>query len=113
MGNKRPRCTARNVVVKEDAHQANRRAALNRRGVKAAGRKVKHGFNLLPPDMKLLNDLFNIGPCFKVLENSRDGHSRILRAHAPLSLSGTLSTAGHWDQSSFAILITPPFIIAL
>src|SRR5579862_2297289 len=29
-----------------------------------------------------------------------------LNTHAPLTLPGTLSTAGHWDQSSAAITIS-------
>src|ERR1700676_5169865 len=31
--------------------------------------------------------------------------------HAPLRLSATLSTAGHWDQSRVAMLL-PPLIVA-
>jgi hypothetical protein len=32
--------------------------------------------------------------------------------HAPLRLSGTLSTAGHCDQSRLAMMFPSPFIVA-
>src|SRR5260221_12517029 len=34
-----------------------------------------------------------------------------LNTHAPLTLPGMLSTAGHWDQSRIAMFV-PPFIAA-
>src|SRR5882724_638452 len=34
------------------------------------------------------------------------------KTQAPLTLPGTLSTAGHWDQSSDAIVQILPFIVA-
>src|SRR3984893_5793334 len=44
--------------------------------------------------------------------NTADTGIRVSRnTHAPLSLPGTLSTAGHWDQSRTAIFF-PPFIVA-
>src|SRR5271157_2023036 len=43
--------------------------------------------------------------------NTADTGIRVSRnTHAPLSLPGTLSTAGHWDQSRVAMFFTLPFL---
>lgn len=46
-----------------------------------------------------LNDLVDGEPVFKILEDGGDGNARPRNTHAPLSLPGTLSTAGQVDQS--------------
>ena len=57
-------------------HTALRR---NRRRIKAAGGEFKHRFNLFGAYVKLLNDFLNVGARFKVLEDRRNRHPRILQ----------------------------------
>ena len=76
-----------------------RRCSVNWDRIKTAGGKFKYGIDLLPRDVELLDDFFYGGAGFKV-SNTADTGIRLLRnTHAPFSLPGTLSTAGHWDQS--------------
>ncbi len=78
------------------------------RRVEAAGGKLKHLVDLFARDVELLDDFVDRGASFEVFEY---GGMRVLRnTHAPLRRPGTLSTAGHCDQSSVGILVTP-FIV--
>ena len=70
----------------------------------AAGGKLKNRLNLLARDVKLLHDLIDIRTASKFSKTTDTGRLVFLKTHAPLSLSGTLSTAGHWDQSRVAAI---------
>ncbi|MFZ1011150.1 MAG: hypothetical protein WAN65_30205 [Candidatus Sulfotelmatobacter sp.] len=49
------------------------------RGVKAAGRKVKHGDNLFPRHAEPLHDFFDTCAGFEVLENGGNRHTGVLK----------------------------------
>src|ERR1019366_5320592 len=53
-------------------------------------------------------DVVDVGAGFDIFEDCSDGHTGPRSTHAPLTLPGMLSTAGHCDQSRFAIA-GPPF----
>jgi hypothetical protein len=61
--------------------------------------------------MKLLNDFLDAGAASRFSKMAETGIRASFKTHAPLSLSGTLSTAGHWDQSSVAMCL-PSFHLA-
>ena len=70
--------------------------------VEAAGREFEHGLNLLRRHMKLFNDFVNVEPASRFSKTVATGMRVSLKTHAPLRRSGTLSTAGHCDQSRLA-----------
>ena len=92
-------------------HHAFKRACLSehRRGsthrrIQAAGGEFQHHHDLFPPQMMPFHDFVHSGPNSR-FSNSRETGIRVsLKTHAPLTLPGTLSTAGHWDQSRAAMV---------
>ncbi len=88
-------------------------AAVNRWGVKAAGRKFKHGFNLLPPHMKLLNDLVDIGPRLKILEDRGDRHPRVLQHPCAAEPVRHAFHGGALGSIKICHARNSPFIVAL
>ena len=97
-----PRDALRRHMVKENEHS---RRGGDRR-VEAPGGELKHGVDLFPRNIELLNDLVYAGSSFEVSNTADTGMRVFLNTHAPLSRPGTLSTAGHWDQSRVAMLFT-------
>jgi hypothetical protein len=80
-----------------------------RRRIEAPGCEFKHRLNLLPRDIVLLDYFFNARAHFKVFKNRSHRHPGILKkTHAPLRLPGTLSTAGHCDQSRLPAMMSAP-----
>jgi hypothetical protein len=65
--------------------------------------EFQHGLNLLSCDAELLHQLVN-AHILQILEYSGDRRPCVLDTHAPLRLPGMLSTAGHCDQSSVAMV---------
>ncbi len=92
---RRRRSRTDRAVVKEDKHRADGVSA------EALGYEVLNGRHLLARDVELLDDLVN-AQIVEVLHYRRHRQTRTAE-HAPPTLSGTLSTAGHWDQSSAAM----------
>jgi hypothetical protein len=80
-----------------------------RRSVETPRRKFKHRLNLLPRYIVLLDDFLNARTSSRFSNTVATGIRVSRNTHAPLRLSGTLSTAGHCDQSSVAVamLCTP------
>jgi hypothetical protein len=58
-----------------------------------------------------LFDDFGDAHVFEVLDDGGHGRRVLRNTHAPLTLPGTLSTAGHWDQSRVAIVVASCFIM--
>jgi hypothetical protein len=69
----------------------------------ALGYEVENGRHLLARDVELLDDLLN-AQILEVLDDGGHRQAGTLEHQAPLTLPGMLSTAGHWDQSSAAML---------
>jgi len=59
--------------------------------------------SLLASDIELFDDFLDSRTGFEVFKHGRDRHSRIAKYQAPFKRPGTLSTAGHFDQSRPAI----------
>lgn len=76
---------------------------VHRRGVEAAGGEFEHSLDLLLGHVELLDDFVDGGTSFEVSKTVATGMRVSRNTHAPLRLSGTLSTAGHWDQSRIAM----------
>jgi len=51
------------------------------------------------------HDVVNIGSGFQIFEDGGYQHRVPFKTHAPLTLPGTLSTAGHCDQSRIAMFL--------
>jgi hypothetical protein len=90
---------------KEDAHRPRVGANTRGRKIEAAGGKFKHRFHLLRVHMKLLNDFVKVGACSRFSKIAETGIRVPFKTHAPPILSGTLSTARHWNQSSVAMCL--------
>jgi hypothetical protein len=74
------------------------------RGVEAARRELKHLVDL----MSNCSTISSIVAPASRFSNTAETGIRVLRnTHAPLSRPGTLSTAGHCDQSRVDILVAP------
>jgi hypothetical protein len=69
-------------------------------------RQVEHCRDLLARHVELLDDLVD-AEVLNILLTVAPRRRVPLNTQAPLSLPGTLSTAGHWDPSSAAIVGTP------
>ena len=80
----------------------------NRLSAEALRHEVEHCRDLLARHVELLDNLVD-AEILEVLDDGGDGQRVPLNAQAPLTLPGMLSTAGHWDQSSDAMVGTPYF----
>jgi hypothetical protein len=66
----------------------------------AAG-KIENRIDLFPRQPVVqLNQFVDSNAVIQILQHNRDGLRVSLNTHAPLTFPGTLSTAGHCDQSS-------------
>ena len=72
----------------------------------ALGDEFEYSRDLLACHVELLHDLLD-AEVLQVLDDGGDGEPCTLNTQAPLTLPGMLSTAGHWDQSSAAMVGTP------
>jgi hypothetical protein len=70
---------------------------------KALSHEIQYGQHLLPRHVELLDDLVD-AEILEVLDDGGHWQASTLEHQAPLTLPGMLSTAGHWDQSSAAML---------
>ena len=71
--------------------------------MKTKRRKIQDFCYLFPRYIEPFNNLINAGSRFQILKYSSYGIRVPRNTQAPLTLPGTLSTAGHCDQSSVAI----------
>ena len=78
---KRLRSAARDVMVKQDAHQG-KVMRWRGRDIETAGREFEHGLNPITPHMKLLNDFVDIGTRSKVLEDRGNRLRVSFKTHA-------------------------------
>ena len=69
--------------------------------------ELEDGLNLLPRDAEFFHQFVN-AHVLKIFKNRRNRHPGSLKTHAPLRLPGTLSTAGHCDQSRLLAMIYAP-----
>jgi len=74
-----------------------------RGNVQAASREFQHCVDLLSGDVEFLHYIFDSQTSLQVFEHVATGIRVPLNTQAPLTFPGTLSTAGHFDQSSVAI----------
>lgn len=75
------------------------------RGIETSGREFEYGYDLFPRHVEPLHDLLDTRPGFEIFENVETGIRVSLNTHAPLTLPGILSTAGHLDQSRLAMIV--------
>jgi hypothetical protein len=68
--------------------------------VEAAGGKLKYLVDLFARDVELLDDFVDRGAASRFSNTAETGMRVLRNTHAPLRRPGTLSTAGHCDQSS-------------
>ena len=76
------------------------------RPLEALRHKLKHRCGLLPRHVELFHYFFD-AQIFEILDDCGNRQPGVPKNHAPLNRPGTLSTAGHWDQSRLAI-VRPP-----
>jgi hypothetical protein len=75
--------------------------------------ELDYGSRLVPVQpVKPFHDVVDVGSGFQILKNGGTGIRVPFNTHAPLTLPGMLSTAGHSDQSIPAIVL-PPFLLCL
>ncbi len=84
------------------------RPSWHRRRRSAAGGKFQNSLDLFAGYVVVFDDLFDGGPVLEISKMTEIGMRVSRRTQAPLTRPGTLSTAGHWDQSSAAVAIGRP-----
>jgi hypothetical protein len=75
----------------------------DRVGAEALCSGLQDACDLLAGHVELLHDLLDTEG-LEVLDDCRKGSRVPLNTQAPLTLPGMLSTTGHWDQSSAAMV---------
>jgi hypothetical protein len=85
----------------------------NGRRIQAPRREFQHRYHLFPRNVKPLHDFVNVAPASRFSNTIETGIRVSLNTHAPLTLPGMLSTAGHCDQSRLAMICAPPLRIPL
>ena len=76
----------------------------NRR-LKALRHKIEHRCNLFPRHIELFHYFFD-AQILEIFDAVATGKRVSRNTQAPLTLPGTLSTAGHWDQSRVGMFLT-------
>jgi len=101
-----PRDALRRHMVKENEHSRGDRR------VEAPGGELKHGVDLFPRDIELLNDLFYGGSGFEVLEHGGHGHAGVLEHPCAAQSAGNAFDGGALGPIESCHALYPPFIVA-